>query len=72
MEHDFSKNQSSCICKKQVLDEHAVTVTQLDSEASGVGCSAWVVGPIVASPVMHRGDVMGWVNGAGVQHYESL
>ena len=63
--------------KKQVLDEYTVTVTQLVSDASGLGCSAQAVGPIMASPVKCQGDVMGRVpqmqyDGEGVQHYKSL
>lgn len=59
------------------MEEHTVTVTQLVSDASGLGRGARVVGPVMASPVTRQGDVAGWVpqvryDGEGVQHYESL
>jgi len=43
-------------------------VTQLVSDASGLGCSAQAVGPVMGSPVTHQGDVVGqvpqvWYNG---------
>lgn len=63
--------------KRQVLEEHTITATQLVSDASGLGCGARVVGPVTASPVTRQGDVVGWVppvryDGEGVQCYESL
>lgn len=56
--------------KRQVLEEHTITATQLVSDAPGLGRGARVVGPAM-------GDVVGWVpqvryDGEGVQLYESL